>query len=73
MERGAAPKGPDGRPVNLHHVNQQNRTVQEVPASYHQQNSRALYPRGNEPSLIDRALFDTWKKGYWKFRAQDFT
>ena len=61
MERGLAPVGPDGRPVELHHMTQQENigfngqkgSLAEVPSSFHQQNYDTIhiYPR-NDPDYM---------------------
>jgi hypothetical protein len=61
MQRGVAPIGPDGKSVNIHHINQKNKVVQEMSATYHQQNFSVLHPRGQKPSLIDRITFGAWR------------
>jgi hypothetical protein len=73
MKRGVAPIGPDGKSVNLHHVDQKNKVIQELSATYHQQNYATLHiNRGQSKSLINRAIFKIWKGAYWKHRANDF-
>ena len=71
MQKGRAPIGYDGKPVNIHHIDQtDDGPVMEILATIHQQNYSALHQnRGQSPSLINRAKFNSWKRNYWKFRA----
>jgi len=74
MESGIAPIGPDGKSINLHHMTQMNDgAIAEVTQSFHQQNSKVIHINPNSvPSGIDRNVFGTWKKQYWKNRVNDF-
>lgn len=74
MEKGLAPVGPDGKPVNLHHVDQtMDGPIKEMTTTNHQQNYATLHTNtGGSPSNIDRAAFDKWRITYWKERALDF-
>jgi hypothetical protein len=74
MEKGLAPIGPDGNPVNLHHMTQRNESsIAEVTQSFHQQNSKVIHINPNTvPSGINRNEFNKWKQEYWKSRANDF-
>ena len=74
MQAGIAPVGPDGRSINLHHMTQRNESaIAEVAQTFHQQNSSVIHINPNTvPSGIDRNTFGTWKKQYWKNRADDF-
>jgi len=76
MERakqGLAPIGKDGKPVNIHHVDQTNiGPVKEITATQHQQNYKELHTNiGQSPSQIDRNDFNKWRKDYWKWRADN--
>lgn len=74
MKKGLAPIGPDGKSINLHHVDQTSEgPVQEMTALYHQQNYSSLhFNTGESQSQIDRDVFDVWRRNYWKQRATDF-
>ena len=74
MENGLAPIGPDGKPINLHHVDQtMTGPIEEMTATYHQQNYSTLHANtGQSGSLIDRTAFNIWRAEYWKGRAEDF-
>lgn len=74
MNQGLAPIGPDGNPVNLHHMTQTNESaIAEITQSFHQQNSKVIHINPNTiPSEIDRNQFNLWKSDYWKSRANDF-
>ncbi|MFO0802942.1 MAG: HNH/ENDO VII family nuclease [Gemmataceae bacterium] len=74
MKKGLAPLGPDGKPINLHHMLQtQDGAIAEMTQTFHQQNHKVIHINPNTtPSGIDRKAFDAWKKAYWKNRANDF-
>lgn len=74
MKKGLAPIGPDGKSINLHHVDQtMEGPVKEMTALYHQQNYSSLhFNTGESQSQIDRDVFDVWRRNYWKQRANDF-
>ncbi|MEO9299435.1 HNH/ENDO VII family nuclease [Devosia alba] len=74
MQSGRAPIGPDGYPINLHHMTQtQTGPIAEMTRSFHQGNSSAIHINTNEiPSGINRAQFNSWRRDYWKNRASDF-
>jgi filamentous hemagglutinin len=75
MQRGRAPIGPDGQPVQLHHTIQvEPGAVAEVPQSFHQAYGRELHinPSNTIPSGVDRNAFKQWKSAYWSQRASDF-
>jgi len=74
MEKGLAPLGPDGKPVNLHHTTQRDDgALAEVGQTFHQRNHRVIHINPNSiPSGIDRAAFDGIRERYWMHRADDF-
>lgn len=75
MKEGYAPIGPDGRPIHLHHmVQEDDGPLAEVTQTFHQTNGRALHIDGpRTPSRINRGRFGRWKqKKYWPTRAKDF-
>jgi hypothetical protein len=44
IDKGRAPIGPDGKPVNIHHIGQTNNgSVLEISATEHQQNYKVLH------------------------------
>jgi hypothetical protein len=74
MKQGLAPIGPDGNPLQLHHMTQtQSGPLAEVTQTFHQQYGRVLHinPR-TIPSGIDRAAFDRFREQYWMDRAKGF-
>lgn len=74
MEKGLAPLGPDGKPINLHHMTQRNESsIAEVTQTFHKENSKIIHINPNTiPSGINRNEFDKWRKDYWKHRVSDF-
>ena len=74
MEQGLAPLGPDGKSINLHHMTQTNESaIVEVTQTFHQENKCIIHINPNIiPSGIDRNTFNSWRKSYWKNRANDF-
>ena len=74
MEQGLAPIGPDGSPINLHHMTQTNDSaIAEITQSFHQENTKVIHINPNTiPSGIDRNEFNKWRSDYWKNRANDF-
>lgn len=74
MKRGKAPIGPDGRPIQLHHMTQRhNGPIAEITESMHKKHFGVLHiNRGEIPSGINRRAFDKWRKKYWRQRAKDF-
>lgn len=74
MEKGLSPLGPDGKPINLHHVLQTEKgPVAELTQTFHQQNKGIIHVNpSTTASGIDRSAFDAWRAEYWKSRAQDF-
>jgi filamentous hemagglutinin len=71
---GRAPLGPDGFPINLHHMLQTNTSpLAEVTQTFHQQYSNILHINPSTmPSGIDRGAFDRYRASYWRARANDF-
>ena len=74
MQKGLAPIGTDGRSINLHHTIQSNDgPVAEVLESFHKQNHSTIHINPNTiPSGIDRKAFNSFRRNYWKSRANDF-
>ncbi|KOV76105.1 hypothetical protein ADL01_16825 [Streptomyces sp. NRRL WC-3618] len=75
MQQGLAPMGPDGKPLNLHHMLQtQDGPIAEVTHSMHFGNYNQLHWKAGTkiPSGIDRDAFNSWKSQYWKDRAAGF-
>ena len=74
MEQGLAPKGYDGQPVNIHHIDQTNDgPVMEISASEHQTNYGDLHENtGQSFSQINRNEFNRWGRNYWEWRADNF-
>ncbi|EGP2094627.1 hypothetical protein IYO20_002844 [Listeria monocytogenes] len=74
MEKGLAPLGSDGNPINLHHMTQREiSSIAEVEQSFHQINSKTIHINPNSiPTGIDRKAFNKWRSDYWKERAKEF-
>lgn len=74
MATGRSPIGNDGKPVNLHHLTQENNSVlAEVSETMHKENHKTLHINPNsDKSMIDRSSFDAYRQSYWKNRAYDF-
>ncbi len=73
MKMGNAPTGPDGNPINLHHLIQTNEGgIAEMTQAFHQKYTKIMHIDDNSiPSVINRQEFYTWKKQYWKNRAKE--
>lgn len=71
MERGNAPIGYDGKPVQLHHMIQSEKGgIVEISGSKHKASHKTLHINtSNIPSGIDRGSFDVLRSAYWKKRA----
>ncbi|MCS4308604.1 RHS repeat-associated protein [Rheinheimera pacifica] len=74
MRSGRAPIGPDGKPINLHHMTQRHEgAIAEVSQTFHQRNSNIIHINpSTTQSGINRADFNKWRSEYWKSRANDF-
>lgn len=73
MQAGRAPLGPDGKPVNLHHLTQsQSGAIAEVTQTLHSNNHGVLHMPNTVPSGINRTEFNAWRRNYWRNRANDF-
>lgn len=74
MQSGIAPIGPDGKSVNLHHMLQSDAAgIAEMTQTFHKTNHATIHINPNTiPSGINRSAFATWKRNYWKHRANDF-
>ncbi|MBP9878437.1 MAG: HNH/ENDO VII family nuclease, partial [Alphaproteobacteria bacterium] len=75
MQKGLAPKGPDGEPMNLHHMLQtKNGPIAEVTDTFHKEYKRIIHINpSSTPSGIYRPEFDRWRNQYWKERAREFS
>ena len=72
MLQGLAPIGYDGKPVELHHLKQENDgIIVEMLSSEHRGNYKELH-RYKRVSEINRDKFMKWKIQYWKTRAKEF-
>ncbi len=71
---GLSPCGFDGKPLNIHHLDQtDDGMVVAIPASLHQKYDSMLHLNtGTSPSQINRSVFGKWKKSYWKWVSQQF-
>jgi RHS repeat-associated protein len=74
MQEGLAPIGPDGFPLQLHHMLQTNEgPIAEVTRTFHQTYSSILHINPNTiGSAINRAAFNSWRIDYWMYRAEEF-
>jgi hypothetical protein len=74
MSRGYAPIGPDGEPMNLHHLLQtEDGALAEMTKSFHIANRNAIHVNPpTTPSGIVRPDFDVFRRRYWQRRAVDF-
>ncbi|MFF1379118.1 HNH/ENDO VII family nuclease [Streptomyces sp. NPDC058308] len=75
MQQGLAPLGPDGRPMNVHHMLQtEDGPMAELTHSMHFGNYHQLHWKSGTkiPSGINREEFDLWRKQYWKDRAKAY-
>jgi hypothetical protein len=73
MKAGAAAIGPDGKPLNLHHILQDpDGPIAELTDTFHESNPKLLnlYLKPGEPSRIDRPAFDLWRSSYWRARGR---
>jgi hypothetical protein len=69
MEKGLAPIGKDGRPVQIHHENQKNSGTRiEMTTTEHKQQ---VHPT-RKGSEIDRKDFKKERSQHWKDRSKDF-
>ena len=74
MRAGRAPIGPDGYPVNLHHLTQsQSGAIAEMTQTLHRTNHGILHMPNTVPSGINRTQFNAWRRDYWRNRASDFS
>jgi hypothetical protein len=74
MKAGAAAIGPDGKPLNLHHIYQDpDGPIAELTDTFHESNPKLLnlYLKPGEPSRIDRPAFDLWRSNYWRTRGRE--
>ena len=73
MQRGKAPIGKDGLPIELHHLRQKNDlVVMELLAKQeHKKHSKLLHD-SNKKTEINREEFNKFRQIYWKERAKDF-
>lgn len=68
MQKGLAPIGSDGYPINLHHMKQQkNGLLVEITHSDHKKNHAPLH-RYTKESEVDREAFNALRQLYWKQR-----
>lgn len=72
MEKGLAPIGKDGKPVELHHLKQKdNGIIVELTSKEHKVNSKILHSY-KKKSEIKRNFFNKFKNNHWKERAMEF-
>ena len=72
MKNGNAPIGYDGRPVELHHLKQNNKgtLIEMLSKNEHQKHTKILHTSG-QASTIERSKFNTFRAQYWKERAEN--
>jgi hypothetical protein len=72
MQIGRAPKGADGKSMNLHHLNQDDGLLVELTRSTHTKLYGALHFRLTPgSSRIDRDQFNSFRSWYWRRRAKE--
>ena len=72
MEKGLAPIGKDGKPVELHHLKQNdNGMIVELTRREHKSNTKILHSYKKEGE-INRVSFNKFKIQHWKERAKEF-
>jgi len=77
--KGRPPIGPDGKPVELHHlIQQESGPMVEILQSTHDQYAKALHGLvedgasfRNNP-ILDKQ-YNNFRKGYWKWRSKQIT
>ena len=83
MHLGYAPWGPDDKPINLHHLAQDDRhPLAEITMDGHlrwgaiQTHYRYGFPEFNRkkgtPKQVNRAAFNKFRQDYWKLRSLQF-
>jgi len=74
MRKGLAPLGPDGKSINLHHLNQRDKgTIAEMTEFFHKKYTRTIHINPNTtPSGINRDDFNKFRKAYWRDRAKNY-
>ena len=74
MSDGLAPKGIDGKSIELHCMTQRNHSaIAKVTKSFHKSNSYVIHINPSSiPSGINRNQFNAWKKKYWTHRAKEY-
>ena len=80
MKDGAAPIGPDGKSMELHHMIQtEDSPIAEMTRTFHNAHYDVVhvYPRSGKGakdyvSGINRPSFDNWRASYWRSRRYDF-
>lgn len=70
MKQGCAPLGPDQKPINLHHLNQEDGLLAEITSRTHKTHYGTLHTRLGT-SHIDRNTFDLFRSAYWRHRAKE--
>ncbi|MBB4076361.1 filamentous hemagglutinin [Bartonella fuyuanensis] len=71
---GRAPIGFDGKPVELHHLNQTpDGPLAEMSHEFHKKYTSVIHaPSKTHQSLIEREKFNKWREEYWKERAKGY-
>jgi hypothetical protein len=74
MLKGDPPIGPDGWPIHLHHMLQEEPgPLAEVTQSFHQTNKGTLHMyQRKPPNPVDHVAFKSVREQYWQARAKDF-
>jgi hypothetical protein len=76
MREGLAPLGPDGKPINLHHLTQGGKSaLVEITNAMHTRHRSVLHinPGNTYPSGVNRKEFAKFRRAYWKNRYQLLT
>lgn len=76
MDRGLAPIGEDGMPIEIHHVEQspQGPYAELTHAEHHSpQNFRDLHPKGRESDVAHGPDWHALRREHWQERAKNMT
>ncbi len=71
MAKGNAPHCDDGKPLNLHHIDQtQDGPWAVVTEDYHKSNHQDLHTNAQNAQAVKRNKFKTQRNNYWKSMAR---
>ncbi|MEI8321234.1 MAG: HNH/ENDO VII family nuclease [Alphaproteobacteria bacterium] len=70
LKLGYSPLGADDKPIQLHHLTQQDGVLAEITQSTHNKyHGKLHYNLKSGTSKIDRKTFDRFRRAYWKNRG----